>query len=316
MTRGFLPVTTTADRPDVQMFLTFLNNVPGPKVHELDPPAARAQMLAMQPVAEAETGPLAVIRDLSIPGPAGTIPARLYDARETREPGPVMVFYHGGGFVIGDLQTHEPYCAEAARALDIPVISIDYRLAPEYPFPAAPQDCEAATRWIAENIPCTGLIPSGDSAGGNLAVVTTMALRDKPAAVPVVAQFPIYPVVSSHNDWQSYRDHGVGKLLTYEAMDYFMNAYAAEEAHVQAAPLDFDQTGMPPTLVLTAGLDPLRDQGRAYVAALATAGVPVTFMEAVGNIHGFINLRKAIPSSQADVAKAFAALKVMIAQYA
>lgn len=311
---------TTSDRPDVQMFLTFLNNVPGPKVHELDPPAARAQMIAMQPIAEAETGPVAVIRDLAIPGPAGTIPARLYDARATRGPGPVMVFYHGGGFVIGDLQTHEPYCAEAARQLDIPVISIDYRLAPEHPFPAAPVDCEAATRWIAGSPPelgltVTGLVPSGDSAGGNLAIVTTMALRDKPAAVPVIAQFPIYPVVADHNDWQSYRDHGVGKLLTYEAMDYFMNAYRAEAGHVQAAPLGYDHAGMPPTLILTAGLDPLRDQGRAYAAALITAGVPVVYREAVGNIHGFINLRKAIPSSQADVAGALAVLKAMIAEY-
>jgi acetyl esterase len=311
-------MTTPQDRPDVQMFLTFLNNLPGPKVHELSATEARAQMVAMGPVAEAETGSLAVIRDLSIPGPAGTIPARLYDARESRGPGPVMVFYHGGGFVIGDLQTHEPYCAEVARQLDIPVISIDYRLAPEHPFPAAPIDCEAATRWIADSPPelgltVTGLVPSGDSAGGNLTVVTSMALRDKPAAVPVIAQFPIYPVVSSHSDWASYHDHGVGKLLTYETMDYFMDAYAAEAGHVQSAPLDFDQAGMPPTLVMTASLDPLRDQGRAYVAALATAGVPVTFMEAVGNIHGFINLRKAIPSSQTDVVKALAALKSMLA---
>ncbi len=307
---------TTTERPDVQMFLTFLNNLPGPKVHELEPVAARAQMVAMGPVAEAETGPLAVIKDLSIPGPEGVIPARLYDVRETRAPGPVMVFYHGGGFVIGDLQTHEPYCAEAARSLDIPVIAIDYRLAPEYPWPAGPDDCEAATRWIAENIPCTGLVTSGDSAGGNLTVITTMALRDKPAAVPVIAQFPIYPVVADHNDWQSYRDHGVGKLLTVEAMDYFMDAYGAEDGHIRSAPLGFDHTGMPPTLIMTAGLDPLRDQGRAYAAALINAGVPTIYREAVGNIHGFINLRKAIPSGQADIAGALAALKAMIAEYA
>ena len=307
-------MTITQDRPDVQMFLTFLNNLPGPKVHELDPVAARAQMVAMGPVAEAETGALAVIRDLSIPGPAGVIPARLYDARESREPGPVVVFYHGGGFVIGNLDTHEPYCAEAARALDMPVISIDYRLAPEHPWPAGPDDCEAATRWIAENIACTGLVTSGDSAGGNLTVITTMALRDKPAAVPVIAQFPIYPVVSDHNDWQSYRDHGVGKLLTVEAMDYFMNAYAAEQSHSRSAPLGFDHAGMPPTLIMTAGLDPLRDQGRAYAAALISAGVPTVYREAIGNIHGFINLRKAIPSGQRDVAGALAALKAMVAE--
>jgi acetyl esterase len=309
-------MTPTPDRPDVQMFLTFLNNLPTPKVHELDPVAARTQMVAMGPVAEVETGSLAIIKDLSIPGPAGAIPARLYDARETRVSGPVMVFYHGGGFVVGDLQTHESYCAEAARALDVPVIAIDYRLAPENPWPAAPDDCEAATRWIAENIPCTGLIPSGDSAGGNLAIVTTMALRDNPAAVPVIAQFPIYPVVADHNDWQSYRDHGVGKLLTVEMMDYFTDAYAAEESHVRSAPLGHDHVGMPPTLIMTASLDPLRDQGRAYAGALIAAGVPTIYREAVGNIHGFINLRKAIPSGQADIAGALAALKAMIAEYA
>ncbi len=306
-------------RPDVDMFLTFLNSVPGPKLHELSPADARAQMVAMGPVAEADTGPLAVIKDLSIPGPAGTIPARLYDARATRGPGPVMVFYHGGGFVIGDLATHEPYCAEAARALDIPVIAIDYRLAPEHPFPAAPDDCEAATRWIATSPPelgleVTGLVPSGDSAGGNLAIVTTMALRDAPAAVPVIAQYPIYPVVDGSSEWGSFHEHGDGKLLTHEAMTYFHSAYQAEADHVRAHPLGHDHTGMPPTVIITASLDPLRDQGRAYAGALIEAGVPTIFREATGNIHGFINLRKAIPSSQADCAGGFAALKHVIAE--
>ena len=314
-------MTTSFDRPDVKMFLEFLNNAPGPKLHEMPPAAARATMVAMGMVAEAETGPIAVIRNLSIPGPAGIIPARLYDARDARDAGPVMVFYHGGGFVIGDLTTHEPYCAEAARALDIPVIAIDYRLAPENPWPAAPDDCEAATRWVATSpaelgLTVTGLVPSGDSAGGNLAIVTTMALRDAPADVPVIAQFPIYPVVDHSNEWGSYHEHGEGKLLTFEAMDYFMNAYAAEAAHIRSAPLGHDHAGMPPTLIMTAGLDPLRDQGRAYAGALIEAGVPTTYREAVGNIHGFINLRKAIPSSVADVAGALAVLKSMIAEYA
>ena len=148
-------------------------------------------------VAELPLGDLAVTRDIAIPDPAGDIPARLYDARDSRDAGPVMVFFHGGGFVIGDLDTHGPYCAEAARQLDMPVVSIDYRLAPEHPFPAATDDCEAAARWVAENIACTGLILSGDSAGGNLTIVTAMALRDEPAAVPVIAQNPIYPVVAA-----------------------------------------------------------------------------------------------------------------------
>jgi acetyl esterase len=310
---------TDTNRPDVSAFLAFLNNVPGPKMHELPPAAARMGMVAMRAVAEVEVGPLAVIRNIAIPGPAGTIPARLYDAREKREPGPVMVFYHGGGFVIGDLDTHEPYCAEVARVLDIPVIAIDYRLAPENPWPAAPDDCEAATRWIASSpaalgVGVTSLILSGDSAGGNLAIVTAMALRDAPAAAPVIVQFPIYPTVDGSDDWGSFHEHADGKLLTREAMAYFMDAYKAEADHVRAHPLGHDHTGMPATLIVTAGLDPLRDQGRAYAGALIEAGVPVTFREAVGNIHGFITLRKAIPSSSGDVAALLALLKPMIAE--
>jgi acetyl esterase len=308
-----------SNRPDVNAFLNFLNNAPGTKVHELSPADARMAMVAMRGVAELETGPLAVIKDLAIPGPAGIIPARLYDARDHREPGPVMVFYHGGGFVIGNLDTHEPYCAEVARTLDIPVIAIDYRLAPEAPWPAAPDDCEAATRWIAGSPPelgrqVTGLVTSGDSAGGNLTIVVTMALRDKPAAVPVIVQFPIYPIVDDRDEFPSYHEHGAGKLLTTETMDYFNAAYRAEAGHARAYPLRHDHQGMPPTLIVTASLDPLRDQGRAYASALIKAGLQVTYREAVGNIHGFITLRKGIPSSQGDVAGCLAALKPMIAE--
>jgi acetyl esterase len=300
-------------RPDVAAFLTFLNNVPGPKMHELSADDARQQMRVMGHVAELPVGDLAMIQDIAIPGPAGPIPARLYDARERREAGPVMVFFHGGGFVIGDLETHGPYCAEAARQLDMPVISVDYRLAPEHVWPAAPEDCEAAARWVAENIPCTGLVLSGDSAGGNLTIVTAMSLRDRPAAVPVIAQNPIYPVVSDHNDWDSFRNFADGYLLSTEGMIWFGDAYQSDPADYRAAPLNHDHTGMPPTLVITASLDPLHDQGVAYVAALQAAGVDAHHIEADGNIHGLINLRKAIPSAQDDVSKNLSVLKGLLA---
>ncbi len=301
-------------RPDVATFLQFLNNQPGPKMQELPPVDARNMMLAMRHIADAPVGDLAIIRDISIPGPAGNIPARLYDPRESRSAGPVMVFYHGGGFVIGDIDTHEPYCAEAARQLDMPVISIDYRLAPEHPFPAAPEDCEAAARWIAENIPCTGLVLSGDSAGGNLAIVTAMALRDKPAAVPVIAQHPIYPATSVHNDWESYRNFKDGYLLTEEGMAWFGEQYQWKEGDWRAHPLDFDQTGMPPSLVVTASLDPLSDQGKAYADKLEASGVPTVYRQAEGNIHGYICLRQGIPSSHDDITGNLAALKEMLAE--
>jgi acetyl esterase len=301
-------------RPDTAMFLQFLNSQPGPKMEELPPAEARNMMLAMRHVADVEVGELARLENMSIPGPAGNIPARLYDPRPIRDPGLVMVFYHGGGFVIGDLDTHEPYCAEAARILDMPVISIDYRLAPEHPFPAAPEDCEAATRWIAENIPSTGLILSGDSAGGNLTIVTAMALRDNPAAVPVVAQYPIYPATSIHNDWQSYRDFKDGFLLSEAGMTWFGEQYQWVDGDFRAHPLDFDQTGMPASLVVTASLDPLRDQGKAYAERLKADGVRVEYRSAEGNIHGYINLRKGIPSSQADVVENLTALKELLTE--
>jgi acetyl esterase len=306
-------------RPDVALFLQFLNSVPGPKLQDLPAPEAREMQRGMRDMVDAPVGDLAVIRDLEIPGPAGKIPARLYDLRENRGAGPVMVFYHGGGFVIGDLFCYEPYCAEAARLLDLPVISIDYRLAPEHPFPAAAIDCEAATRWIASSpaelgLKVTGLITSGDSAGGNLTIVTTMALRDNPADVPVILQHPIYPVVSEHNDWPSMRDFADGYLLTEPLMAYFHDAYQADGTDYRGAPLNFDQTGMPPSLVTTASLDPLRDQGLAYIEALKAAGVPVRHISADGTIHGHINIRKGIPSAQGDVEGYVTALKEMLAE--
>ncbi|RJF94159.1 alpha/beta hydrolase [Sphingomonas cavernae] len=288
-------------------------------MHQLPPPEARQAMRAMRDVADAPVGELAVIRDLSIDGPAGMIPARLFDARETRALGPILVFFHGGGWVIGDLETHAPFCAEAARALDLPVVSIDYRLAPEHPWPAAPDDCEAAARWVATSPAAlgravTGLILAGDSAGGNLSIITAMALRDAPAAVPVIAQFPIYPATDFSKPYDSYDKFAEGRLLTHDAIEWFGNNYAADPEHVRASPLLGDVAGLPPALVLTAGLDPLRDQGRAYAGALIAAGVPVVFREAKGNIHGFINLARGIPSSVGDIAGALRALKDLVSE--
>ena len=306
-------------RPDVRGFLDFLNAMPGPKMHELEPPAARAVYAAMKDVADTPLGTLATIIDLSIPGPAGDIPARLFDAKASREPGPTMLFYHGGGFVIGNIETHASFCAEMARVLDIPVISVDYRLAPENPWPAAPDDCEAAARWVAGGPAelgrkVTSLIVCGDSAGGNLAIVTAMALRDAPAAVPVIAQFPIYPATDMSKPYPSYEQFADGFLLTRESMEWFDTSYRAEASHIRTSPLLGDLAGMPPAVVMTASLDPIRDQGRAYVGALAEAGVPVVFREAKGNIHGFVTIRQAMPSSQGDVAGALAALKTVIAE--
>ena len=306
-------------RPDVRQFLAYLDSLPGPKMHELDAPAARMVYTAMKDVADPPVGDLAVIRDLAIPGPAGDIPARLFDARESRAPGPVVAFFHGGGFVIGNIETHASFCAEMARQLDLPVLSVDYRLAPEAPWPAAPDDCEAAARWLATSPEAlgravTGLVVSGDSAGGNLAIVVAVALRDRPAAVPVIAQCPIYPATDASQLYPSYEEFAEGYLLTRDSMDWFMAAYQAEPTHPRSSPLIGDLAGLPPAVVITASLDPIRDQGRAYAAALARAGVPVVYREAKGMIHGFVNIRQAIPSAQGDATALLGALRSVITE--
>ena len=304
-------------RPDVHGFLEALKALGGMEMSEMALADARAAYLAMKDFGEAAPRDLAVIRDLTCPGLAGDIPLRLYDLREARDPGPVVMFFHGGGFTIGDLDTHHALCTEIAAELDLPVVAVHYRLAPEHPFPAAPDDCKAATRWVAGspsqlNRDITGLIPMGDSAGGNLAIVITQALMAAPAAAPVVLQVPIYPLSDEKPDHPSMLDHGEGRLLTKAAMDWFAQSYAAQDGHPRAFPIHGSHTAMPPTVLVTAGLDPIRDSGRVYGAQLVLAGSDVVFIELKGTIHGFTTLRKALPSAAGDMARIFAAVRLML----
>jgi len=312
-------MTTAFVRPDTQAMLAMLEAAVAVPMDQMEPAAAREVYIGMRALADAEPTELAVIKDLTCPGPAGDIKLRYYDKRETREKGPAIIFYHGGGFVIGDLESHHPYCTEMAAQMDLPLVAVDYRLAPEAPFPAAPDDCEAATRWIAENaasalgIEIDGLIPCGDSAGGNLAIVVAQDLAKNSAAAPVIAQVPIYPVVDSTAAGGSMDEFAEGFLLTKDSMDYFNKHYAGVAGDVRCDPIHGDLASSPPTVIITGGLDPLRDQGRAYAAKLIEAGVSVAFAEAKGNIHGLICLRKGIPSSQQDVDGICNALKATLA---
>jgi len=245
---------------------------------------------------------------VTMPGPAGDIALRLFDVRATREPGPVVVFYHGGGFILGSIDTHAALAAEISRQLDLPVISVEYRLAPEHPWPAALDDGEAAVRWITDNGAAfdrswTGLVLCGDSSGGTLTVVTALALRDHPSSVPLLAQLPIYPAVDFTRRYPSEIAFSQGYGLDKADMKYFNEAYRADSAHRRGSPLLADQAGLPPTLVVTASLDPLRDSGRAYASALALAGVDVTYREFRGTIHGFCSFRAHLPSARDDLAE-------------
>lgn len=304
-------------RPDVKAFLDFLNAAKTPPMSEMSLEMARAGYTAMGAIAELPPRELAVIRDLSCPGPASPIPLRLYDARVTRAPGPAVVFFHGGGFVIGDLESHHSLCTEIAAELDLPVIAVDYRLAPEHPFPAAPDDCEAAARWIAANSAelgreITSLIPMGDSAGGNLAIVITQALVENPATVPVVLQVPIYPLSDEKPDHRSFLDFAKGYLLDAGTIGWFATAYQAVSGDKRAYPIYGEHSTTPPTVLVTAGLDPIRDSGRIYGAELVRAGTDVVFLEMEGTIHGFTQVRKAIPSAQADMQSIFAAMRLLL----
>ncbi|ANY20468.1 Lipase 2 [Tsuneonella dongtanensis] len=308
-------------RDDVHGFLAMLAAMDRRAMDEVSVEESRAAYALIGQVAEVDPHPLAVVRDLVCPGPAGDIPLRVYDTREHREPGPVVMFFHGGGFVIGDLETHNAFCTELAKGLDLPVIAVHYRLAPEAPFPAAPDDCEAASRWVAGSPSelgrqVTGLVTTGDSAGGNLTIVVTQALMDDPAGVPVRVQAPIYPIASPLEETESYKAFGDGFFLTARSMEFFDASYKPDEGDKRRYPiLHEDHAQTPPTVLITASLDPLRDSGREYAAHLVQSGVDVVYLEARGSIHGFVNMRKALPSAQADVNALIGAIRLMLERH-
>lgn len=289
-------------RPDVAAFLEALKARPRPRFTPLMLALIRLLPDSMMTGADLPVPELAVDRKLKMRGPGGSIKLRLFDPREVRETGPVLVFYHGGGFCVGSTATHAGLAAEIARSLDLPVLSVEYRLAPGSRWPAAPDDAEAAARWIAVNIPATGLILAGDSAGGNLALVTAIALRDAPAAVPVMGQLLLYPGVDTRGDYPSRANFCDGYGLDQADMELFELHYRGDPANWRHSPLKADLAGLAPTVVATAELDPLRDEGRALAEKLTASGCQVRYRECEGTIHGFATYRKAIPSAQADLA--------------
>ncbi len=306
-------------RPDVRAFLDMMAANPRPVFN--DELMAQIRQMPAEAMAglDLPVGEMAEIRDVTMAGPGGEIAMRLYDPRATREAGPVVVFYHGGGFVVGSIDTHAGLAAEMARQLDLPVISVEYRLAPEHKWPAAPDDAEAATRWIAANAAAFGrefthLVLAGDSAGGNLTLVTALALRDGPAALPLLAQIAIYPMADASREYVSMTRFADGFGLESANMTYYRKAFGADNAHQRYSPLVADLAGLPSTLLITAALDPLRDSGRAFAAAAAEAGVSLTYREYQGTIHGFCSYRKLIPSARADTLAFLVLAKAMIAE--
>ncbi|GAB3102248.1 alpha/beta hydrolase [Pseudomaricurvus hydrocarbonicus] len=307
-------------RPDVRAYLDNLQAHPRPTLtREMLAMIRKIPAEKMKSTDDLPMGELATVKDVIMPGPGGEIRLRLFDARAERDAGPVLVFFHGGAYIVGSIETHESLTAEMARQLDLPVISVEYRLAPENPWPAAVDDGEAAARWIAENGKAfgrefTGLILSGDSAGGNLTLVTALALRDQPATLPVIMQLPIYPASDRTKKYPSAQQFSQGYGL--DISDDDEDFYAADPNSLRASPLLADLHGLPPTVLVTASLDPLRDQGRAYAAKLIEAGVPTSYYEAKGNIHGFATYRQAIPSAQQDTLNFLELARILLKQQA
>lgn len=242
---------------------------------------------------------VAEISPVSIPGPAGPIPARHYRPAVGHGPAPLVVFYHGGGFVFGDLDTHDAACRLIARDAGVHVLAVDYRLAPEHPAPAAVDDAYAAYRWAREHAGDLGADPgrvavAGDSAGGCLAAVVARLARDAGDPLPSL-QWLIYPVTDWRGGTRSRSLLGEGFLLTKGDMDWFQDVYLGESGldvtDPRISPLLVDDlSGLPPALVITAGFDPLRDEGRQYAAKLREAGVTVDHRQMPSMIHAFLNL--------------------------
>ena len=267
-------------------------------------PELRQQLRTMVTLMDEPAPALARVVDISIPGPAGAIAARVYDAVGGDGPArPAVAYFHGGGWVQGDLETHYGLCARLALGAGALVVAVDYRLAPEHPFPAAVDDCLAAYRWLRAHGGGIGVDPArvgvaGDSAGGNLAAVVSQqaAAAGEP---PPVCQVLIYPATDFAIDTPSHRELEDAHVIPRDRILWYAEQYlpaGVDRLDPRASPLRAaDLAGQPPALVITAGFDPLRDEGHAYADRLRAAHVDVVDHEYPGQIHAFVSLTKAIP---------------------
>ncbi len=290
-----------------------------PPVHTQTPAEARAAYRDRRSFAQPDPPPVGRVRDLQAAGVAMRLvrPASVSDDAAL----PVLVYFHGGGWVIGDLDTHDVLCRSLAAGAGCAVLAVDYRLGPEHRFPAAVDDCVAALRFVQAEGDGLGLDTSriavgGDSAGGNLAAVVCLAQRE--AGLPLPAfQLLIYPATDQRAVAPSHTSNGQGYLLTTDSMAYYRGHYIADAAQWtdwRASPLlATDHAGLPPALVLTAGFDPLRDEGRQYADVLSAAGVPTQYVCFERQIHGFITMGRLIAEANTAVDLCAAALRRALA---
>ena len=296
--------------PDAAAVYKAFQEAGRPPYETVSPSKARELYLAGRAVSNPEPPDLESAKPLSIPAPHGAIPARIYTPKQLRKTdglAPCLVFYHGGGWVIGDLDSHDVVCRKLAHEGELIVISIDYRLAPEHKFPAAVDDAIEAAKWIAANakqfgIDASRLMVGGDSAGGNLAAVVAIAARDGNGPA-IAGQLLIYPATDFAMTHPSHSEPETSILLTHSVIKWFRDHYLgdADINDWRASPARATTlAGLPPAYVLTAGADPLRDEGDEYAGRLKEAGVPVTYRTFPGQFHGFFTMGKLL--QQANIA--------------
>ena len=296
--------------PQARALLDLIEEKGVPPPHTLPPGEARTMYRERRHYTQPAPPDVALVRDLAMPGPAGPIPLRLY--RPLGSPVgdrlPVLVYYHGGGWVIGDLDTHDTLCRQLANGSGCAVVAVDYRMGPEHRFPAAVDDSIAALQWIHANaaslaLDAARIAVGGDSAGGNLAAVVAIVARD--AGGPALAlQLLIYPATDQRRTAPSHQSNGQGYLLTRDTMDYFHDHYmdSAQDLDWRASPLLHENLkGLPPAFVLTAGYDPLRDEGLQYAQKLTQAGNRSSLVSFERQIHGFILMGRVLDEANTAV---------------
>jgi acetyl esterase len=301
--------------PQARAFLDQMAASGQPQLHELPPPVAREAASGLTAQLGGPPEEVAEVRDLAIPGPAGTIPARLYVPSGTK-PLPVVVYYHGGGFVIGDVAGWDPVMRSLANASGCAVVSVDYRLAPEHPFPAAIDDAYAALAWVGANAASLGADASriavgGDSAGGNLAAVVSILARDR-GGPKIGLQLLVYPVTDRDFTRASYQKYGENHFLSRDMMAWFFMHYGAPETPIdwRVRPLLAESLrDLPPAHIIVAECDPLHDEGIAYGERLRAEGGTATVVDYEGMIHGFFTFPAALDRGRRAIADAGAALR-------
>ena len=306
--------------PQVRVFLDQLAELRAPALYTLTPQQAR-DAVTISSALLGKPDPVGKIEDRRVPTAGGEIPIRIYTPVGAGT-FPVLVYYHGGGWVVCDVETHNSLCCSVTNAAECIVVSVDYRLAPEHKYPAAVDDAYAAAEWVFDHAETFGgdsrsIALGGDSAGGNLAAVVALKARDQAAFQPSL-QVLIYPATDFNFDTPSYRENAEGYMLTRGDMEWFWRCYLPDEqsgGQPYASPLRAaDLSGLPPALVITAEYDPLRDEGEAYAARLREAGVPVVLSRYEGMIHGFVRHTAQFDRARTAVDEIAAALQGMSAR--